>query len=205
MGGILLHAFLAAAFLLNLFFAGIIEVALPSLAHQEFGAKGYGTMLFGLAAGALTGALVGRIRWAADRPTLRVSVITIVMGLALAFLPFAGGVIGAAVCMAIVGAGDSASGIDILSMIQVWAPLRVLSRVMIVIMFGVMGLFPISVAVSGFVVENIGVRPFFPVAGGVTLLAIVVTLANPAFRNYRAGDRFVAPLRPSPLVHPPPK
>src|SRR3981189_3553124 len=101
--------------------------------------------------------------------------------------------------MAIAGAGDSASGIDILSMIQVWAPLRVLSRVMIVIMFGVMGLFPISVAVSGFVVENIGVRPFFPVAGGVTLLAIVVALANPAFPNYRARDRFADRPRPSPL------
>jgi MFS family permease len=30
-------------------------------------------------------------------------------------------------------------------------------------------------------------------AGGVTLLAILVALANPAFRNYRAGDRFIAP------------
>lgn len=191
--GKLLHAFLTAAFLLNLSFAGTIQVALPTLAHQEFSAQGYGAMLFGLAAGGLAGALVGRLRWGSRRPTMQVSVITIAMGAALALAPWAGGFIGAAICMAMVGAGDAASGIIIVSMIQVWAPPRVLGRVMSVIMFGVMGLFPVSVAITGYLIDAAGVRAFFPIAGAVSVLAIVVAIMNPAFRQFRAGDRFVAP------------
>lgn len=198
--GKLLHAFIAAAFLLNLFFAGTTEVALPSLAHENFGAGGYGALLCGLAVGALGGAFAARIPWSADRPTLRMAAFTIVMGLALALVPFAGGVVGAVICMALVGAADSASGIQIMSMLQVWSPRQVLSRVMSTIMFGVMGLFPLSVVISGVLVRHLGPRDFFPVAGAVTLLAIVVALANPAFRRYRKGERFAMPAPAEPAL-----
>ena len=195
--GKLLHAFLAGAFVLNLVFAGTVQVALPSLAHDTFGADGYGAILFGFSVGALAGAFVSRIPWGRDRPTMRVLAFTIIMGLALAALPYSGGVIGAALCLAVVGAGDSASGIDIVSTIQIWAPQNVLGRVMSVIMFGVMGLAPISVIVAGFMVDAFGARLFFPLAGAAAVLAMVVATAMPAFRNYRAGDRFIAPAEAS--------
>ncbi len=196
--GRLLHAFLAAAFLLNLFLAGTTEVALPTLAHQYFGAGGYGALLAALAVGAIVGGFVARIPWWPDRPTFRMSAVTVIMGVALGMLPFAGGLVGAVICMALVGVGDAASGVDVVSMLQVWAPRPVLGRVMSTIMFGVMGLFPVSVLISGVLVRHLGPRDFFPVAGAVILLAILVALASPAFRNYRAGDRFIAPDRATP-------
>ncbi|MEU8263457.1 MFS transporter [Micromonospora sp. NPDC048999] len=191
--GRLLHALLAAAFVLNLVFAGTLQVALPALAHDDFGAAGYGGILLGFSLGALGGAFLTRLRWAADRPMMRVLAYTVVMGLALAALPYAGGVAGAVVCMAVVGAGDAATGIELVSTLQVWAPAQVLGRVMSVLMFGVMGLAPVSVLIAGVVVNAFGPRLFFPLAGGATIAAMVVALAVPAFRCHRAGDRFVAP------------
>lgn len=194
--GRLLHAFLLAAFLLNLFFAGTVEVALPDLAHQTFGSGGYGVVLTALSAGAVLGAFFTRVPWAKDRPTLRVAGLTAIMGLALGLLPFSGGLAGAAVCMAVVGAADTASGIDIVSMMQVWAPRALLARVMSVIMFGVVGLFPVSVAVTGLIVRGIGPKAFFPVAGIVTALAVAALFASPAVRHYRQGDRFMDTFEP---------
>lgn len=189
--GRLLHAFVLAAFLVNLFFAGTVEVALPDLAHQQFGSGGYGGILTALSAGAVLGAFFNRVPWAKGRPTLRVAGVTAIMGLALALLPFSGGVAGAAVCMAVIGAADTASGVDIVSMLQVWAPRAVLARVMSTIMFGVIGLFPVSVALAGLIVRGTGPKAFFPVAGGVTVLAVALLFVSPAFRSHRKGDRFM--------------
>jgi hypothetical protein len=52
------------------------------------------------------------------------------------------------------------------------------------VMLASFGTFPVSVALAGIIVHRIGPSPFFPVAGGILVLAIAAALAQPKFRAF---------------------
>ncbi|MFJ7157839.1 MFS transporter [Streptomyces sp. NPDC101118] len=190
--GRLLHVILVVALVCNLAFNGTIEVALPELAHQGMGATGYGVLLTCLSLGGLAGSVVAARSRPVESPAYLFAVLAVVMGVALAAVPYAGGLAGAAVCVCVYAVASGWQNIVVVTMLQVWTPPALIGRVMSLVMLAVMGTFPISVAVAGFGVRHLGAAPFFPVAGAAIALAVLCALTQKAFRTHRSGTEYTA-------------
>ncbi|MET9468194.1 MFS transporter [Streptomyces sp. NPDC006544] len=188
--GRLLHVVLVVALVCNLAFNGTIEVALPGLAHARMGATGYGVLLTCLSLGGLAGSLLAARVRTVTSPAYLFAGLAVVMGVALAAVPYAGGLAGAAVSICVYAVASGWQNIVAVTMLQVWTPPALIGRVMSLVMLAVMGTFPISVAVAGFGVRHLGAAPFFPVAGAAISLAVLGALTQKAFRGYRTGSEY---------------
>ncbi len=173
----------------NIAGGGMSEVALPSLAHARFGAAGYGALLACVAAGGLVGTLAaartGRLR----TPTMILSLVFLVEAAAIALVPYAGGEPGAAAALFVMGGLNGLGNVSFLTLLQKWVPPALLGRVMSAVMLCALGTFPLSVAVSGVLVRHIGPALFFPIAGGLLVVAILGGLTQREFRMFGAADR----------------
>ncbi|MEY9872126.1 MFS family permease [Streptacidiphilus sp. MAP12-33] len=188
--GRLLHVVLAVALVANLAFNGTIEVALPGLAHERLGAGGYGVLLTCLSLGGLAGSMIAT-RARQDRAPARLfAVLAVVMGIALAAVPYAGGLPGAAAAIALYSVASGWQNIVAVTMLQTWTPPSLTGRVMSLVMLAVMGTFPVSVALAGFGVRRLGPAPFFPIAGAAIAVAVLTALTQRAFRDHRPGQTF---------------
>jgi hypothetical protein len=112
----------------------------------------------------------------------------LIEAVAIAFVPFLGGLAGAAVATFVLGGCNGLGNVIFVTLIQRWAPLRLLGRVMSVVMLAGLGSFPLSVAVSGVLVRHLGPAPFFPVAGAVVAVAILGALSQAEFRDFGTAD-----------------
>ena len=172
----------------NLVFSGTFEVALPALAHARFGAGGYGALIACLGAGAVIGTLAAARAGNADRPALLACASFLVEALALALIPFLGGLPGAATATFVLGACNGMGNVIFLTLIQRWAPPRLLGRVMSVIMLAGLGSFPLSVAVSGVLVHRLGPSPFFPVAAATVAIAVLGAMSQREYRDFGSAQ-----------------
>jgi MFS family permease len=172
----------------NLAFGGTFEIALPALAHARFGAGGYGALIACLGVGAVIGTLAAARGGNADRPALIASGSFLVEALAVALIPFLGGLPGAAAATFVLGACNGMGNVVFLTLVQRWAPPRLLGRVMSVIMLAGLGSFPLSVAVSGVLVHRLGPSPFFPVAAATVAIAIFSAMSQRAFRDFGSAE-----------------
>ncbi len=102
--------------------------------------------------------------------------------------PFLGGVVGAAVALGTAGVFNSFGNIVLITLIQRWAPPKLLGRVMSLITLAGFGTFPISVAVAGVLVRHLHPAPFFPVAGIVLGTVALAALTQPAMRQFGAAQ-----------------
>jgi hypothetical protein len=75
-----------------------------------------------------------------------------------------------------------------ITLLQQWAPARLLGRVMSLVMLAALGSFPVSVAVSGLLVHSLGPAPFFPVAGAGLIVTILGALAQREIRSFGAAQ-----------------
>ena len=165
LGARVLQAIVLIAVLANFVIAGAFEVALPALAHARFGPAGYGALIACFGVGSLTGTLVAAKLSALRRPALAACGSFLIGGLAVSFVPFLGGLPGAAAAALVFGAAGYFGNVIIVTLLQQWAPAQLLGRVMSLVMLASIGAFPASVALSGVIVHNIGPAPFFPTAG----------------------------------------
>jgi len=172
----------------NLAFGGTFEVALPALAHARFGAGGYGALIACLGTGAVIGTLAAARGGSAGRPALVASGSFLVEALAVAFIPFLGGLPGAATATFILGACNGMGNVVFLTLVQRWAPPRLLGRVISVIMLAGLGSFPLSVAVSGVLVHRLGPSPFFPVAAATLAVAVLGAMTRREFRDFGSAE-----------------
>ena len=88
----------------------------------------------------------------------------------------------------VLGGCNGLGNVIFVTLVQRWAPLRLLGRVMSVVMLAGLGSFPLSVAVSGVLVRHLGPAPFFPVAGAVVAVAILGALSQAEFRAFGTAD-----------------
>jgi MFS family permease len=172
----------------NLGSGGTFDVALPALAHARFGAGGYGALMACLGAGALGGMLAAAAAGRAGRPALLACAIFAGDAVAVAFIPFLGGLAGAAAATLVFGACNGLGNVIMITLIQRWAPPRLLGRVMSVVMLCALGSFPLSVAVAGILVRHLGPTPFFPVAGGILALALIGAITQRELRDFGAAS-----------------
>jgi MFS family permease len=172
----------------NLASGGTFDVALPALAHARFGPGGYGALIACLGAGALIGTLAAALTTKVDRPAVLACACYLIEALAIAFVPFLGGLAGAAVATFVLGGCNGLGNVIFITLVQRWAPPRLLGRVMSVVMLAGLGSFPLSVAVSGVLVRHLGPAPFFPVAGAVVAVAILGALSQAEFRDFGTAE-----------------
>jgi len=180
---VLQAAFLVALFA-NITFGGLLEVALPSLAHGPFatGATGYGAILAAFGAGALLGGIVtGMLGNIPHRGTFALGV-AILQAIAVALIPY-GGLAGAIVCMAAMGIFNSVTNVIFITIIQQIIPRHLLGRVMGAFMFASFGSYPLSVAIVGTIVAHLGPAIIFPISGAVLGIAVVFGLFQKQLRE----------------------
>jgi hypothetical protein len=163
---------------------GTFEVALPALAHARFGAGGYGALIACLGAGAVIGTLAAAQGGRVARPALVAGGSIFITGLSITLVPFLGGLAGAAAATFVLGASNGFGNTLFFTLLQRWAPAGVLGRVMSVVMLAALGTFPLSVAISGVLVRQLGPSLFFPVAGAMIAVAIVGALSQREFRYF---------------------
>ncbi len=179
-----LQAIVLIAVLANFVIAGAFEVALPALAHARFGAAGFGSLIACFGAGSLAGMLTAARLTGLRRPAAAACAGFLIGGVAISFVPFLGGLPGAAAAALVFGAAGSFGNVIIVTLLQQWAPAYLLGRVMSLVMLASIGAFPASVALSGVIVRSIGPAPFFPAAGAILALAVLLAVTIREFRNF---------------------
>jgi MFS family permease len=182
-----LQVILVVVIAANLAGGGMSEVALPSLAHAQFGAVGYGALLACFAVGGLIGTLAAARTGGLRRPAMFASAVFLAEAAAIALTPYLGGEAGAAAMLFVSGATNGLANVTFLTVLQKWAPPALLGRVMSALMLCAFGTFPLSVAISGVLVRHIGPSLFFPVAGALVAAAILGGLTQREFREFGAG------------------
>jgi predicted MFS family arabinose efflux permease len=169
----LLHVALLVIIFGNFLFNGMMEVALPTLARNQFaaGASGYGLLMATFGGGSLLGGLVagglGKIR---HRGML---MLTLIMALAVwySFVPFSGGLSAAALLIGSAGFTNGILTVLAFTLMQQQAPRHLLGRLMAVLMVATLGLYPFSVAIAGVLTSRMGPAILFPISGAMMLAA----------------------------------
>ena len=179
-----LQAIVLIAVLANFVISGAFEVALPALAHARFGAAGFGALIACFGAGSLGGMLTAARLIGLRRPAIAACTGFLIGGVAISFVPFLGGLPGAAAAALVFGAAGSFGNVIIVTLLQRWAPPQLLGRVMSLVMLASIGAFPASVALSGVIVRSIGPAPFFPAAGAILALAVLLAATMREFRTF---------------------
>src|SRR6266550_259502 len=155
----------------NFLFNGLFEVALPTLARNQFlaGASGYGLLLATFGGGSLLGGLVaGGLGKIAHRGILMLSLIMI-LGILYSLVPFAGGLQGAALLIGSAGFTNGMLTVLAFTIMQLQAPHHLLGRLMGVFLFASLGLYPFSVALAGIVSSHFGPAILFPISAAMML------------------------------------
>ena len=181
----LLQTGLAVSIVGNLAFGGLVEVALPDLARGPLhaGATGFGLMLSTFGAGALAGSLIGATMGKLPHRGMIALLFGLAQGIFVAITPFTGGLAGAAITMGAWGLVNAMSNVLLITLLQQKLPRALMGRIMGAFMFANFGLYPISVAVGGVVVERLGPAILFPITGALLFLAILYGLFQPELRN----------------------
>jgi MFS family permease len=181
----LLQTGLTVSIVANLAFGGLVEVALPDLAHGPLhaGATGFGLMISAFGAGALTGTLIGATMGKLRRRGLLALIFSLGQGVLVAVTPFTGGLTGAAITIAAWGICNSMSNVLLITLLQQKLPRELMGRIMGAFGFANFGLYPISVAVGGVVVYRLGPEILFVITGALLVVAILYGLFQPELRN----------------------
>lgn len=166
----------------NLAWGGVQEVALPSLAHQHFGAGGYGALLAAISGGIVIGTFTAAMV-KPRRPMLLVLFAFAVDGAGCAALPYLGGLVGAAAAALVLGVCNGLASVLALTVIQRWAPPKLLGTVLGVVFVAAIGVFPLSSVLTGILVRHLGPAIFFPIAGLVLDCTLVIGFASRQVRE----------------------
>ncbi len=179
-----IQVILVVAIAANLTNGGLAQVALPALVHARWGAAGYGALLACLAGGAVIGTLAAARTGGLRNPAMVASAAFIIEAGAISLVPYLGGEAGAAAALLFLGICEGLGNVLFYTMAQRSIPRAILGRVMSVIMLCSYGTFPLSVAIAGVLVRQIGTVPFFPIAGVFLVVAILGGNSQRAFRDF---------------------
>ena len=181
-----LQVFLVVLVAANLGSGGMIQVALPALAHGPFhaGAGGYGALLAAVGGGALLGTVIAAQARTVRQPALIASMGFLIEAGCVAAIPYLGGAVLAGVALGAFGALNGFGTIIMLTAFQRWAPPQMIGRLMALLMFAALGAFPVSVILGGFVVRWLGPGAFFPLAATLLAVAILLGLTQGSWRSF---------------------
>lgn len=175
---------LTAAF--NLALTGPVAVGLPWLAANRFegGSAALGFMLAGFGTGALIGAILAGSLPRPRRLGSALVVVAAVLGLGIGLAGFLESVTVAVPLFAVMGLAAGWVNVTIIAWLQGRIEASVLGRVMGLVMFGSVGLAPVSLAAAGVLVD-LDATLMFVAASVVVLAAVAVGLLTGSFGRIR--------------------
>ncbi len=180
---------LAAA---NLFTVGPLLVGVPVLADARLpeGAAALGIVLSGFAFGNLFGVVVaGSIKRPAPR-TLGAIIIGMfaAFGIGIASFAWITNTWLAAAIMAFIGIGNGFLGVTIVTYLQRTAPPEMVGRMMSLMMLGMIGMMPVSQALSGVIIDASSTLLFVGAGLGL-MLSSLVAASRAEIREFSAEPR----------------
>ena len=174
---------LIVAVIVNLASGGLMEVALPVLAHRQaiVGTQGYGLMLAALSMGTLLGAIsIGCLKLQ-TRSGLVVLLLIILQAIWFAVVPFMGSLPGMALSLLCAGLANGALNSLFITLVQKIVPGHLLGRTMGCFLFAIFGFYPLSAVLAGVATSTLGTIAIFPIGGCLMLLAALFGLSQPVF------------------------
>lgn len=181
-----MQVFVMVTIVANLTSGGLAGVALPALSHKLYGAAGYGALLACLAAGGVVGTLLAARTGQLRKPAVVAALTFVVQAAAMGLVPYLGGEVGAAAALFVFGGCNGLANVIFFTAGQRWTPPYVLGRVMGLMMLCTLGTFPLSVALTGLLVDHLGVTLFFPLAAVVVAVAFLGGLSQQEYRDFGA-------------------
>jgi len=163
---------------LNFAFTGPLLVGLPYLANTRFegGAAALGIIISAYGAGALGGALLAGSLPHVPRLGLITLLIAAAMGIGLALVGNAPSVILAVAAMSAMGLGAGFINVRVVAWLQARTPEAMRGRVMSLLLLGAISLAPISLAISGAIIDFGAASLMFTVAGAIVVAAAAAGL-----------------------------
>jgi predicted MFS family arabinose efflux permease len=186
----LLQWILVISIFTNFSFGGLVfGVALPALAKGPLaaGATGYGLMLAAFGAGALIGGLGAGLTGRIPRRGIAIIVLFLVVSGAMLLIPVAGaiaGVSGVATDLAAMGVANGLGNVTYVTAVQQRFPRHLLGRIMGALALTNYGLYPLSAALAGIAVEQVGPGRVIVAGGAVTLVAVMAALFSRDLREF---------------------
>jgi hypothetical protein len=92
----------------------------------------------------------------------------------MAILPYAGGVAGAALALAVWGLANGMRDVLYFTLLQQRFPRHLLGRLMGIIMFATCSIYPLSVLLAGGIVAHLGPVLVFPCSGLIMLSTVIL-------------------------------
>ena len=167
---------LLVTFIVNLGYAGMVEIALPALARERFANApvAFGLLLTGSAIGALTGALTANPILARRNGALLALGTGIVEGLCILLIPVLPGFAGSWLALFLVGTASAVVNVFFVSSLQRTVPREYLGRTMSLLMLAASATSPISYGLVAALVTASGAATAFYLAGAATVTAFAV-------------------------------
>jgi ENTS family enterobactin (siderophore) exporter len=179
---------LVAAF--NFAFAGPISVGLPYMADQRFagGPALLGLMLSSFGIGAVAGAaLAGSVKHV-PRLGLVTLLIAAGLGAGLAVIGLAPHVAVALAAMVGIGLGAGFINVRVIAWLQQRTPDEMRGRVMSLLLLGAVGLAPISLGISGAIIDLGAATLMFSVAAAIIICSVLLGFAAGVPGQMRDGE-----------------
>lgn len=185
----LLRMALVSAIIMSLAFGGVLEVALPSLAHNvlQVGASGYGVLISAYYLGALGGTIVAG-RWGNSRTGIKVLISLAIQGVLWASVffslnfPTSPAYVATIVLIASAGMANGLGNTWLLTIFQRALPTSIMGRAMGLMLLANYGLYPVSVMVAGATIAYVGTPLYFLIAGVVLILGVIPPVLHGPFR-----------------------
>ena len=169
----------------NLAFDAMADVALPVFSRDVLlrGAEGFGIMLSAFGAGALVGGLLADALFRLHRRALVALGLGVVQGVAIALVPIAGGLVGAAAVLFASGVTMGVLNTFYITQLQQRVPAHLLGRTMGALNMCVFGSQPVSVLAAGLVLGTTGTAPVFVAAGLLIVIGYLLASFNSEYRS----------------------
>lgn len=165
---------------------GPISIGIPLLASERFleGAAAYGFLMSSHSAGALLGVILAGTLPMPKAKHLGIMVLSLdaIEGATLLFLGFASETVYGMLILFNMGIIGGFLQIFFMTWIQKRIPQDMLGRIMSVIIFANMGLAPISAALSGYIVEYVGLTMLFLGCGGLFMSVALLSMFSSSIR-----------------------
>ena len=170
----------------NLGSAGTSEVALPLLAreHLHATATGYGVLIAAFGIGALAGSLAAARFSHARRPAIPAGFMFLAQTPLMACLPLVPDIGVGFAMLAVWGVLNMWANVMTQTAFQRWAPPEMLGRLSGLLLTASFGMFPVSVALAGFVSHRYGPSAFFLLAAVTVGVTLIWALSCRSFRDF---------------------
>jgi MFS family permease len=167
---------------INFCSAGLLRVGLAYLVRMKFNSPAaYGIVLSASAAGGLLGSLLAGV-WHIRKRGIMILSVSVLLGVLVASITWVESLWTTALIVSAMGAAAGVVNVNFMAWVQQRVDVELRGRVLSVLMLSIVGLLPVSLAITGALMAR-SLRFTFLLAGGIMLLAAMAAGFQKAVRQ----------------------